>query len=97
MTLTRTSDKYVVHELLRSQDQVTPCVPRPSADPITALHTSEPNILHPSELVGLDICPSPDGFWREITQANGVLSPIVVDAGSILHRGASVLIFFTYI
>ncbi|KAF9476598.1 hypothetical protein BDN70DRAFT_839047 [Pholiota conissans] len=95
MTLTRTADKYVVHELLTPEDSITPCELRPSNDQLTTLHTSEPNILHPSELVGLDIRPSPDGFWRAITQARGVLSPIVVDAGSILHRDPCIGYTFT--
>jgi ribonuclease Z len=87
MTITRTLDNYVVHELLTPEDPITPCEPRPSDSSPTDQHTLEPNILHSSELAGFDIRPSPDGFWRAITQAQGVLSPIVVDAGSILHRG----------
>ncbi|KAF8964654.1 beta-lactamase-like protein [Flammula alnicola] len=86
MTLTRTSDRYVVHELLASEDSVTPCDP-PTSNMSSPLNISEPNILHHNEIAGLDIRASPDGLWRAITQGNGKLSEIVVDAGPILHRG----------
>ncbi|KAF8168730.1 beta-lactamase-like protein [Pholiota molesta] len=95
MTITRTLDNYVVHELLTPEDPITPCEPRPSDSSPTDQHTLDPNILHSSELVGFDIRPSPDGFWRAITQAQGVLSPIVVDAGSILHRDPCIGYTFT--
>ncbi|KAJ6623388.1 beta-lactamase-like protein [Mycena sp. CBHHK59/15] len=72
MTLTRTIEKYVVHELLRADDVPTPCDP--------------PEVLHSSELAGRDIRCSEDGFWREFAQGKGVGSDVVVDAGPILHR-----------
>ncbi|KAJ7098153.1 beta-lactamase-like protein [Mycena belliarum] len=72
MTLTRTAEKYVVHELLRPEDEPTPCEP--------------PQVLHSSELVGRDIRCSTDGFWRGFTQGRGALGDVVVDAGPILHR-----------
>ncbi|KAJ7470517.1 beta-lactamase-like protein [Mycena latifolia] len=72
MTLTRTAEKYVVHELLREEDERTPCEP--------------PEVLHSSELVGRDIRCSEDGFWRGFAQGNGALGDVVVDAGPILHR-----------
>ncbi|KAJ6546437.1 beta-lactamase-like protein [Mycena vulgaris] len=72
MTLTRTAEKYVVHELLREDDASTPCEP--------------PEVLHSSELVGRDIRCSEDGFWRGFTKGTGALGEVVVDAGPILHR-----------
>ncbi|KAJ7109134.1 beta-lactamase-like protein [Mycena epipterygia] len=72
MTLTRTAEKYVVHELLRAEDAPTPCEP--------------PEVLHSSELVGRDIRCSDDGFWRGFTQGRGALGDVLVDAGPILHR-----------
>lgn len=89
MTLTRSSDKYIVHELLTSEDSITPCDPPPAeAGTASSFYISETNVIHPSELVGSDIRASPDGFWRSIATGYGVSSPIVVDAGPILHRGA---------
>lgn len=75
MTLTRTAEKYAVHELLRTEDVPTPCEP--------------PEVMHSSELVGRDIWCSDDGFWRGFTQGRGTLGEIVVDAGPVLHRGQS--------
>ncbi|KAJ7135017.1 beta-lactamase-like protein [Mycena crocata] len=72
MTLTRTGEKYVVHELLRADDPETPCEP--------------PEVLHSSELVGRDIRCSDDGFWRGFTKGKGVFGDVLVDAGPILHR-----------
>ncbi|KAJ6547316.1 beta-lactamase-like protein [Mycena capillaripes] len=72
MTLTKTAEKYVVHELLRKDDVPTPCEP--------------PEVLHSSELVGRDIWCSEDGFWRDFTGGTGVCGEVVVDAGPILHR-----------
>ncbi|KAJ7684918.1 beta-lactamase-like protein [Mycena polygramma] len=71
MTLTRTAEKYVVHELLRTDDVPTPC---------------EPEVMHSSELEGRDIWCSEDGFWKGFTLGRGVLGDVVVDAGPILHR-----------
>jgi ribonuclease Z len=51
MTLTRTADRYVVHELLSANDEVTPCTP--------------PDVMHSSECQGKDIrAGEEDGFWR---------------------------------
>jgi len=44
-------------------------------------------MLHCNEVAGHDIRASPDGLWRAIAQGNGKISPIVVDAGPIHHRG----------
>ncbi len=103
MTLTRTSDTYVVHELLTTEDSITPCdLPPPSDAALSNLYTLQSNILHPNEIGGQDIRASPDGFWRAITQGRGVKSPIIVDAGAILHRGEptfshSCYVLITYI
>lgn len=85
MTLTRTSEKYVVHELLTAEDIITPCdLPSSNAT------TSELNVMHSSEVAGLDITPSPeDGLWRAVTYGKGTMSEIVVDVGPVLHRGMS--------
>ncbi|KAJ7219045.1 beta-lactamase-like protein [Mycena pura] len=72
MTLTRTADKYVVHELLNADDVPTPCEP--------------PELMHSSEVVGRDIRCSKDGFWRCFTQGKGTLGDVFVDAGPIVHR-----------
>ncbi len=72
MTLSRSSDKYVVHELLTPEDTVTLC-------------TTED--LHSSEAPGRDIV-SEDGFWPEITKGPGFYGDVCVDAGPIAHRGA---------
>ncbi|KAF7304747.1 Protein kinase domain-containing protein [Mycena kentingensis (nom. inval.)] len=73
MTLTNTADKYVVHELLTADDEVTTC---------------DPDEMHSSEVPGQDVRCSEDGFWRGFTsgQSQGHLGDIVVDAGPILHR-----------
>ncbi|KAK0459487.1 beta-lactamase-like protein [Desarmillaria tabescens] len=70
MTLSRSNDKYVVHELLTPEDTVTPC-------------TTED--LHSSEAPGRDIV-SEGGFWPEITTGPGFYGDICVDAGPIAHR-----------
>lgn len=90
MTLTRTSDKYVVHELLTAEDTITPC-DLPSSNSTI----SEPNAMHSSEVAGLDITPSPeDGLWRAVTYGKGIMSEIVVDVGPVLHRGMSYLYLY---
>ncbi|KAJ3997969.1 beta-lactamase-like protein [Lentinula boryana] len=72
MTLTRMSDKYVVHELLAPTDQVTSC---------------EPEVMHANEVAGENIfCSTEDGLWRGVTQGQGIFGPVVVDAGPIVHR-----------
>ncbi|KAJ3742062.1 beta-lactamase-like protein [Lentinula detonsa] len=72
MTLSRMSDKYVVHELLAPTDQVTSC---------------EPEVMHANEVAGEDIfCSTEDGLWRGVTQGQGIFGPVVVDAGPIVHR-----------
>lgn len=73
MTLSNTSDKYVVHELLNAEDEVTPCDPS--------------DVLHSSELPGRDILCSEDGFWKAFTHASGVFGDVFMDAGPISHRG----------
>ena len=74
MTLTRTADNYVVHELLTREDQPTLCNP--------------PEVLHCNEIPGRDIyCSDQDGFWRDITLEKGSHCDVAVDAGPILHRG----------
>jgi ribonuclease Z len=74
MTLTRTSDTYIVHELLTQDDELTPCDP--------------PELMHSSEVSGKDIrCSPEDGFWRAFTRGSGVFGNVVVDAGPISHRG----------
>ncbi|KAK7043707.1 hypothetical protein VNI00_008319 [Paramarasmius palmivorus] len=73
MTLTRTADNYVVHELLTPEDEPTLCDPA--------------ELLHSNEIPGRDIlCSSEDGFWRDITQVKGKFCDVAVDAGPILHR-----------
>jgi ribonuclease Z len=90
MTFTRTSDRYVVHELLTAEDTITPC-----DLPSTNSTISEPNVMHSSEVAGLDIRPSPeDGLWRAVTYGKGTMSEIVVDVGPVLHRGMS--FFYLY-
>ncbi|KAJ7172720.1 beta-lactamase-like protein, partial [Mycena filopes] len=71
MTLTRTAEKYVVHELLRKDDEPTSC---------------DPEELHSSELAGTDIRCSEDGLWKGFTSGKGSLGDVLVDAGPILHR-----------
>ncbi|KDQ33624.1 hypothetical protein PLEOSDRAFT_1080773 [Pleurotus ostreatus PC15] len=72
MTYTKTSDRYVVHELLRPSDPITPC---------------GENDLHASEALGRDIlCSSEDGFWRGFTSGDGPFGKVFVDAGPIIHR-----------
>ncbi|KAF4603948.1 hypothetical protein EYR40_001123 [Pleurotus pulmonarius] len=72
MTYTKTSDRYVVHELLQPNDTITPC---------------GDSDLHSSEVLGRDILCSPeDGFWRGFTSGNGPFGEVFVDAGPIIHR-----------
>ena len=86
MTLTHTSDKYVVHELLTAEDTTTPCN-IPSSPNFTI---SEPTVMHSSEVAGLDIRSSPeDGLWRAVTCGKGIMGEIIVDIGPVLHRGMS--------
>ncbi len=86
MTFTRTSNSYVVHELLKPEDQITPCDTAPLDSP-ARMNFAEMNVMHYSELRGSDICASSDGLWRGITYGKGRMSTIQVDAGPILHRG----------
>lgn len=78
MTHTQTADRYVVHELLATQDKVTPCEP--------------PEIRHTSENVGQDILCSEDGFWKGFTSGQGNMGSVTVDAAPIEHRGRSLLV-----
>lgn len=71
MTFSRTADRYAVHELLTSEDALTPCTPS--------------EILHSSENVGQDILCDEHGFWKEFT--GSIRGDILVDAGPIEHRG----------
>jgi ribonuclease Z len=79
MTLTRTSDRYVVHELLAPDDEATPCDP--------------PEVMHSSENAGRDIRADANGFWKDIatTTTSRLRSKVVVDAGRIDHRGETSL------
>jgi len=89
MTLTRTSDKYVVHELLTAEDIITPC-DLPTSVSLSNSNISEPTVMHSSEVAGLDIRPSPeDGLWRAVAYGKGTMSEIVVDVGPVHHRGRS--------
>jgi len=72
MTLTRTADRYVVHELLSPNDEVTPCTP--------------PGVMHSSESQGRDIwAGEEDGFWRQFVYRGRVAvdaGPILHRGGS---------------
>jgi ribonuclease Z len=72
MTLSRCSDRFVVHELLTPEDAVTNCTP---------------DSLHFNEAPGRDIICSEDGLWREVLRESSAFGDIVVDAGPIMHRG----------
>ncbi|KAK7466922.1 hypothetical protein VKT23_003986 [Stygiomarasmius scandens] len=72
MTLTRTRNKYVVHELLTNDDAKTPCDP--------------PEIMHVSEAAGRDIICSKDGLWHNISREQSRSAEIAIDAGPIAHR-----------
>ncbi|KAE9406479.1 hypothetical protein BT96DRAFT_934211 [Gymnopus androsaceus JB14] len=72
MTLTRMSDKYIVHELLTPTDTVTSC---------------DQETMHVNEVAGKNLVSSEDGFWRDVTEQKGVFGPVAVDAGPISHRG----------
>jgi ribonuclease Z len=59
MTYTRTADRYVVHELLSANDEVTPCTP--------------PEVMHSSECLGKNIRAGvDDGFWRDFVSKGNV-------------------------
>lgn len=79
MTLTKTADRYAVHELLSAEDDETPCAP--------------PEVMHSSECVGDDIRAGGDGFWRDIVFERKRGVEVCVDAGPILHRGMFFWIF----
>jgi len=74
MTLSKCSDRYVVHELLTETDTKTAC---------------SPEELHYNEAVGQDIVCDQDGFWRAFTKDRGFFGDIIADAGPIQHRGTS--------
>ncbi|RDB24166.1 Ribonuclease Z [Hypsizygus marmoreus] len=82
MTLTRTSDTYVVHELVTVEDTRTPCF---VADDATN-NVLDVEVMHCNETPGLDILCSPDGFWEGLTRARGAFGDVFVDAGPISHR-----------
>ena len=89
MTLTRTSDKYVVHELLTAEHAITPC-DLPNSVSSSNSTISEPTVMHSSEVAGLNIRPSPeDGLRCAVTYGKGTMSEIIVDVGPVLHRGMS--------
>jgi len=94
MTLTRTSDNYVVHELLREDDPITPCEPGPT-DNALAMNVADLNVMHCSERAGSNIRASEDGLWRAVAQGRGRMSNIVVDAGPILHRGTFIYLLIS--
>ncbi|KAG6849587.1 hypothetical protein H0H93_007172 [Arthromyces matolae] len=82
MTLTKTSDFYVVHELLKENDPITPCLPHDEAD--NTIHL--PDVMHYNEIAGQDIQCTEDGFWKAFVASEGAYGEICVDAGPILHR-----------
>ncbi|KAF5386740.1 hypothetical protein D9615_001789 [Tricholomella constricta] len=82
MTLTRTADFFVVHELITPGDQITPCTPHDN----TINSIQRLDMMHCNEVAGQDILCSEDGFWREFTGSRGLFGDIFVDAGPILHR-----------
>lgn len=58
MTLTATGERYVVHELLGADDEITSCAQEE---------------LHTSEAAGQDIRAHPEtGFWTDILSESGV-------------------------
>ena len=88
LTHTRTGSHYTVHELLMLNEVASaPCEPA--------------DVMHANEEAGQDIFAGEDGFWRGV--ADGYVGSggvhIAVDAGSIVHRGASYnvqrLLFFS--
>lgn len=85
MTLTRTSDTYIVHELVTTKDILTPCFP---ADNVVE-NVREQDFMHGSEMAGLDIGCTPDGFWKGVLKSRGAFGEVIVDAGPISHRGQS--------
>ena len=82
LTHSRTLDKYAAHELL---------FPGEEASVPAAGTTDEP--LHSSEVPGRDVWCDAEGYWRGVTEekmGQGHFGTrVVVDAGPILHRGAS--------
>ncbi|KXN87748.1 Zinc phosphodiesterase ELAC protein 1 [Leucoagaricus sp. SymC.cos] len=89
LTFTRCDDTYVVHELLKSDDSITPCNPPPDEhDPASGSSYKDWNILHCNELPGRDILADEQGLWRNITsQIYARRSTTVsIHAGPILHR-----------
>ncbi|KAF9459569.1 beta-lactamase-like protein [Collybia nuda] len=82
MTLTNTSDTYTIHELLTPDDPSLPCL-SPAG---IKIHSTDPNVMHISEVAGSDIRCADDGFWRGLTESKGAYGRIFVDAGPISHR-----------
>ena len=91
MTLTCTSEKYAVHELLTCDDTVTPCdfPDLSNKDAPFDQNIAYPDIMHVSEAPGANFFPDADGFWRQLTRGpgRGPDLEVQVDAGPILHRG----------
>ena len=81
MTLTRTADRYVVHELLSENDELTPCAP--------------PEVMHSSECQGRDIwAGEEDGFWRDFLSKGRVTvdaGPILHRGGATFLPFTSIL------
>ncbi|KAF5357867.1 hypothetical protein D9756_001823 [Leucocoprinus leucothites] len=89
MTFTRSDDTYVVHELLKSDDPITPCNPPPDEhDQDSGSSYKDWDILHCSETPGNDILADTQGLWCDI--ASHIYSrratQFSVHAGPILHR-----------
>lgn len=92
MTFTRSEDTYVVHELLRKDDPITPCnAPLDELDPTSGSDFKDWDILHCNELPGRDIRPNDEGLWRDIASQfySRHSAQINIHAGPILHRGKS--------
>lgn len=92
MTFTRSEKTYVVHELLRNDDLVTPCnPPLDEHDPTSGSSFRDVDILHCNEVPGRDIRADDQGLWRDIAPEthSGRATPFHIHAGPILHRGES--------
>jgi len=99
MTFTRTSDAYVVHELLRTDDPITPCnPPSDDPDPNASSNHRDWDVLHSSELPGRDILADNQGLWRDIDSEMHSSTPrrttcFSIHAGPILHRGKDAYVY----
>jgi len=99
MTFTRTSDAYVVHELLRTHDPITPCNPPfDGDDPNASSSYRNWDVLHSSELPGRDILADDQGLWRDVdsqmySPASRRTIHFSIHAGPILHRGKDAYVY----